>query len=132
MMASRSERRSRPRRSSSLYLQFMNQRTGALVGDLADITRDGFRLESPAPIQPHLEFVFRVDVPAEISERRSIQLIARSLWSKPDPLDVRLYDTGFEMLYIDPRDARAIDLIIERFSSITATGGTDSRTRYSA
>ncbi len=132
MWSSRRERRSRPRRSSSLYLQVINQRTGAFVGDLADITRDGFRLESTGPIQLHIEFAFRVEVPAEISESRSIQLIARSLWSKRDPLDVRLYDTGFETLYIDPRDARAIELIIERYSSITATGGTDSRTRYSA
>jgi hypothetical protein len=117
MSTSRNNRRKRERRSSTLYLRFVNHRTGEAVGDLADISHDGFKLESTKPIRLHVEFSFRIDVPPEISEQPFIKLTARSLWSVPDPLDSRLYDTGFEIISIDPGDRRAFEVIIERYSS---------------
>ncbi len=116
MPAPRRERRQRERHSSQLYLQFVDYRTGDVVGDLADVSAGGFKLESTRPILLGREFVFRVDVPAEISSRPFIKLIARSLWSAPDPMDSRLYDTGFEILGIDSVDVRTWDTILERYA----------------
>lgn len=129
MNASRRERRKRERRSSSLYLQFVNSRTGELVGDLADITRDGFRLESTKPLRLYVNVTFRIDVPPDISDQPFIKLVARSLWTRPDPLDTRLYDTGFEIVSIDPGDVRVLERIVERYGK--AGRGIESRTRYS-
>jgi hypothetical protein len=125
MTPSHRERRTRDRRSSSLYLQFVNVKTGELVGSLADISLDGFRLESTRPIQLQVNFVFRVDVPREVCERPYIQVTARSRWGKPDPIDGRLYHTGFEIVSIDAGDERAVEQIIARYGS--SANGIDSK-----
>jgi hypothetical protein len=128
MTPPRRERRNRERRSSSLYLQFVNQRTGQLIGDMADISAGGFRLESIRPIQPHMQFAFRIDVPPGISGQPFIKLVARSLWCRPDPLDSRLYDAGFEILSVDPGDRHALEMVIERYGS--RMPGTDAGPSY--
>ena len=118
---SRSERRKRGRRPTSLYVQFINNRTGELVGDLADISRDGFMLESFKPIPLNAEFSFRIDLPPEISKKQSIVFIAQSRWSQPDRLDSRLYDVGFEILKTDPADAQVFQQLYDQYGS-TGTG----------
>ena len=128
MNAPRSDRRKRDRRSCSLYLQFMNNRTGELIGDLADISRDGFMLESSKPIPLNSEFSFRVDLPLDISNSPFIVLTAISRWNRQDPIDGRLYDTGFEITKINSSDIRALELIIERYGSRST--GQSSGTGY--
>jgi len=98
-------------------MRFMNNRTGELVGDLADISRDGFMLESMKPILLNTEFSFGVDLPPEISRKPFIVFTARSLWSQPDPVDVRLYDTGFEIIKMDPNGTQAFELLIDQYGS---------------
>jgi hypothetical protein len=128
MAPSRRERRNRERRSCSLYLRFLNYRTGELIGSLADISAEGFRLESTRPIPLQVDFIFRIDVPREISARPYIKVMARSRWGKPDMVDPRLYQTGFEIVGIDASDVQAMARIIERYGS-SATG-VDSSISY--
>ncbi len=128
MYMPRRERRNRERRSISLYLQFVNHRTGQWTGDLADISASGFRLESTMPIRLYTQFTFRVDVPPGISDKPFIKVIARSLWCQPDPIDPRLYNTGFEILSVDASDAHALEVITDRYASRTI--GADMRTSY--
>ena len=109
-------------------MQFMNDQTGELVGDLADISPNGFRLESSKPIPFNAEFPFRIDLPREISEKPWILFTARSRWSLPHPVDRRLYEAGFEIMRMDPGDSRAFRLIFDRYGSIG--GSTDSGTDY--
>ena len=117
MSTPHSDRRKRERRSCSLYMRFMNNRTGELVGDLADISRDGFMLESFESIPLNAEFSFRIDLPPEISKKPFIVFTARSRWSLPDPVDGRLYDAGFEIIKIDPGDTHAFELISDQYGS---------------
>jgi len=117
MNMSRSDRRRRGRRPTSLYLQFLNNRTGELVGDLADISRDGFMLESFKPIPLNAEFAFRIDLPPEISNKQSIVFIAQSRWSQQDPIDTRLYDVGFEIVKTDPGDAQVFQQLYDQYGS---------------
>jgi len=117
MNMSRSDRRRRGRRPTSLYLQFLNNRTGELVGDLADISRDGFMLESFKPIPLNAEFAFRIDLPPEISRKQSIVFIAQSRWSQRDPVDTRLYDVGFEIVKTDPGDAQIFQQLYDQYGS---------------
>jgi hypothetical protein len=120
MNTQRSERRKRGRRSTSLYLRFMNNRTGELVGDLADVSPDGFMLESFKPIPLNTEFSFRIDLPPDISYKGSIVFTAQSRWSKVDSLDTRMYDVGFEIVKIDPGDTQVFQQIFDRYGA----GGT--------
>jgi hypothetical protein len=128
MSTQRSERRRRERRACSLYMRFMNSRTGEMVGDLSDISRDGFMLESVKPMPLNVDFSFRIDLSAEISTKPFIVLIARSRWSRADPIDARLYDTGFEIIKMDPSDAQVFAAIYERYGSARAGG--DSKDSY--
>ncbi len=87
------------------------------MGTLADISPGGFQLESTQPIPLQTDFTFRVDVPPDISNQSSITLVARSRWSKPDPIDARLYNTGFEIIGMDAVGARAVERIMQRYGS---------------
>jgi hypothetical protein len=102
-------------------MRFMNDRTGELVGDLADISPDGFRLEGSKRIPINTDFPFRIELPPDISQRLSIVFTARSRWSLPHPFDTRLYDAGFEIIRMDPSDTHAFQLIFDRYGS-TSTG----------
>jgi hypothetical protein len=117
MISSGRERRTRERHCCSLYLQFVNHRTGELIGTLADISPGGFRLESTRPISSQANLTLRLDVPSDIFDRQFITLVARSRWSKPDPIDPRLYNTGFEIIGMDAIDLRAVERIIQRYGS---------------
>ena len=117
MNTSHRDRRKLGRRSTSLYIQFINNRSGELVGDLADISRDGFMLESFKPIPLNAEFTFRIDLPPEISRKQSIVFTALSRWIKPDSLDTRLYDVGFKIVKTDPGDAQVFQQIYDQYGS---------------
>ena len=117
MNTSHRDRRKLSRRPTSLYIQFINNRTGELVGDLADISHDGFMLESFKPIPLNAEFTFRIDLPPEISRKQSIVFIAQSRWSQPDRLDSRLYDVGFEILKTDPGDDQVFQQLYDQYGS---------------
>ena len=105
----------------------MNDRTGELVGDLADISPGGFRLEGSKPIPVNAEFPFRVDVPPEISQKLCLVFTARSRWSQPHPFDGRLYEAGFRITNMDPTDSRTFALIFHRYgaTSTPKDTGTD-------
>jgi hypothetical protein len=111
------ERRTRERRACSLYLRFINQQTGKVVGTLADISAAGFRLESTGPLPLHTSFVFRVEVPNDISGRAYITLAARSRWTSRDPLDPRLYNTGFEIMGLDAANLGALERMMQRYGA---------------
>jgi hypothetical protein len=109
-------------------MQFLNDRTGELVGDLADISLSGFRLEGTTRIPVNTEVQFRVDLPPEVSYKPCIVFTARSRWSQPHPIDGRLYEAGFEIMRMDAGDNRAFALIFDRYGS--STGGKSSGTDY--
>lgn len=85
------------------------------MGDLADLSPGGFMLESVKPILLNMEFSFRVDLPPEIAGQTALVLGARSQWSRRDPIDARLYDTGFEITEMHPADLRTLEILFERF-----------------
>jgi len=124
----RSDRRNGERRAFPHYMQFMNALTGELLGDLADISPGGFRLESSKPIPLNTEFAFRVDMLPEISTKPWIAMTARSRWSLPHPVDGRLHEVGFEIMKMDPSDRNAFELIFDRFGSTSS--GKDSGIDY--
>jgi hypothetical protein len=120
--ASRRNSRTQERRACSLYLRLVNHRTGETVGDVADLSFNGFKLESSKAIAPDCVFAFRMDLPGDLSEKPFMVFHARSRWCRTDPLDGRLYDIGFEIIAIDPADARIFERVFERYGA-RSTGG---------
>ncbi len=111
------ERRKRDRRIFSEYMRLMNENTGELVGHLADISHEGFRMESKNPIPSNLDFAFRIELPLDISSKPFMVFLARSRWCKPDTVDPSLFDTGFEITGMDALDAESFRAIFEKYGS---------------
>ncbi len=124
----RKERRKRERRAFSQYMRFVDDRTGELVGDLVDISANGFRLEGSKSITPNTEVYFRVDVPAEVSQKTVIAFVARCLWCKKHPVDLRLFESGFEISRMDPGDRGTFERIFEHYG--TKSSGTNTGNDY--
>ena len=103
------ERRTDERRPYPQYMQFKNDITGELVGDLADISRDGFRLEGMQPPRVNSEFRFLVDMPPGIQGRSRIVFVAQNRWSRQHPLDPRVYVSGFQIQSMEASDKRAFE-----------------------
>ena len=79
-------------------------------------------LESVKPILLNLEFTFRVDLPPEISGQTSLILTAAACGAGRDPVDARLYDTGFEITEMHPGDIRTLEVLFDRFGRSRASG----------
>ncbi len=126
MNARRRDSRRQERRACSLYLRLVNHRTREIVGDIADVSYDGFKLESSKPIAPNMLFTFRMDMPPEISDKPYILFNARSRWCRTDPLDGRLYDIGFEIVAMDAADGRLFDRVFERYGKKNASSDVDA------
>jgi hypothetical protein len=112
-----SERRNRERRGFPHYVQFRNDLTGELVGNLADLSLDGFRLEGSRHVPNNTLLQFRVDLPPEVPGRTSIVVRAQSRWIQPHPVDTRLYVTGYEIRNLDAADGRALKYVFDKFGS---------------
>jgi hypothetical protein len=103
------ERRTTERRPFPQYMQFKNDVTGELVGDLADISPDGFRLEGTQPQRVNADFRFLVDMPPEIKGPSRIIFIAQSRWNRLHPLDPRVYVSGFQIQRMEAADKSAFE-----------------------
>jgi hypothetical protein len=109
--APKKERRRQERRTFPHYMQFKNDLTGELVGDLADISLNGFRLEGTHKIPLNAELQFRVDMPPDIPGRASIVFVAKSRWMGPHAIDPRLYVSGYQIVNMEPADSRSFEEI---------------------
>jgi hypothetical protein len=112
------ERRKRERRSYSEYMRLMNENTGELVGHLADISLEGFRLESRNTIPVNTDYIFRIEVPSEIANKPFMVFAARSKWCKRDNIDPSLFDAGFQIVGMDPMDNETYKVMFGKYGSV--------------
>ena len=111
------ERRKISRRDFSDYMRVMNERTGELVGHLSDISTGGFKLESRTPLGVNQQFMLRMDLTNEVSNKDHIVFVARSCWCQRHPIDPVLYNIGFEILEMAPEDLNIFVRIFEKYGS---------------
>jgi hypothetical protein len=104
-------------------MRLMNHRTGENVGDLSDLSANGFRLESTRPIRVNQVIEFQVDMELGMSDKPFLVFTAVSRWCKQDAIDTRLYDVGFEIVQMDGSDRRAFSSIYEQYGRKAAAGG---------
>ncbi len=111
------ERRKLNRRDFSYYMRVMNERTGELVGHLSDISTGGFKLESRTPVTSNQQYVLRMDLTNEISQKDHFVFVARSRWCQRHPIDPMLYNIGFEIIEMTPEDLEIFVRIFEKYGS---------------
>ena len=111
------ERRKRERRSFSHYMRIMNENTGELVGHLVNISGEGFQIESLKLVPLNADYPLRIEVPPDIGNKPFMVFIARSKWCQRDRIDPGLYDTGFQIVDMNPNDLEVFQLIFEKYGS---------------
>jgi c-di-GMP-binding flagellar brake protein YcgR len=111
------EQRKLDRRDFSHYLRLMNENTGELVGHLADISTGGFKMESKNPIGNNLDFLLRLDDTSDVADKDHLVFTARSRWCQRDPIDLTLYNVGFQIIDIAPEDLEIFIRIFEKHGS---------------
>jgi hypothetical protein len=95
----------------------MNENTGELVGHLADISFDGFKLESLKPISKNTEYPLRIELSNDISEKPFIVFIANSKWCQPHIIDTTLYNVGFQIVNMSSDDLESFKKIYDTYGS---------------
>lgn len=98
------EKRKLTRKNFSYYMRVMNEHNGDLVGQLADISSGGFRLESTKSLTVGENFDLRIDQTGEISSKSYITFSARTRWCQKDPYDPTIYNVGFQITRMTPGD----------------------------
>lgn len=124
------ERRKVDRREFSEYLRVMNEHTGELVGHLADLSTGGFKLESKHPIDPNVDFILRMDMTSDISDKDHLVFAARSRWCRTDHVDPTLFNIGFQIVEIAPEDLQAFIRIFEKHSRQSENNKDDKKADY--
>jgi hypothetical protein len=111
------ERRKLDRRDFSTYMRVMNEHTGELIGHLADISTGGFKLESRTPVNENIEFLMRMDLTNEVSNKDHLVFVARSRWSQRHPIDPTLYNIGFQIVEMLPEDLEIFIRVFEKYGT---------------
>jgi hypothetical protein len=111
------ERRRSKRRNLSYYLPVINNDTAQVVGHLADITPVGMMMDSKNPIPTNLGFNFRLDLMEDLGEKGYIEFRVLSKWCREDSIQPYLYNVGFEIVSISPKDAEIVKRIQEKYGT---------------
>lgn len=109
-----SERRKISRRNFSYYMRVLDKHTGELIGQIADISTGGFKLESSQPIPLGMTMDLCIDQVGQISPRSYITFTARTRWCDRDPYDPTIYNVGFQLIDMTPAD---YDVFVTMFNS---------------
>lgn len=111
------ERRKLDRRDFSSYMRVMNEHTGELIGHLSDISTGGFKLECRSPINENTEFLMRMDLTNDVSDKDHLVFVARSRWRQRHPIDPTLYNIGFQIIDMAPEDLEIFVRVFEKYGA---------------
>jgi len=108
------DRRKIKRRYLVYYGRVFDETAQKLIGNLVDITDQGFMLLSDSPFPVNETHKFKLELTDDIARRPYLNFTAKSLWCEPD-LDPNHYNTGFEILQLSPGDAELIQTIVKKY-----------------
>ncbi|MCQ3937994.1 MAG: hypothetical protein DPW18_13225 [Chloroflexi bacterium] len=108
------ERRKISRKLLSYYMRVLDEHSGELIGQLADISTGGFKLECTQRLPIGATYNLRIDQTGEISPKSYITFSARTRWCQRDPYDPTVYNVGFQILDMTPAD---YDIFIMMFNT---------------
>ena len=108
------ELRGLKRRHLIYYLEVYDDLTGILLGHLVDITTEGIKLVSKAPIEKGKIFRLRMQLPEDYFDEKVLRFEATSQWSSND-VNPDFFDTGFRVTWKDKRAREIIAGLVEQF-----------------
>ena len=92
----------------------IDRKSAQLIGNVADITKDGMMIISGQPLAVDQGFELRLDLSKDIFGVDHIDLDGRSIWCNPD-IDPSLYNTGFKLENVSEADSKIIEQIIDLY-----------------
>ncbi len=108
------EKRKTTRRYLLYYMRIYDVATRQQVGNLVDITPRGIMIVSDHAIPEGQIRKLRMELTPEVADKPYMEFSAVSRWSKPD-IDPNMYNTGFEIIDLQPDDSKIILRIVEEF-----------------
>jgi hypothetical protein len=111
------ERRHGKRKNFGYYMPIHDSKTQELIGHLADISVDGFRLDSTVQVPVGKLFNMRLALTGEVAHKPAMTFVARSKWCKPDEMQPNSYYVGFEVAQMSPEDVEIFKRIFEKYGS---------------
>jgi hypothetical protein len=111
------DKRNLKRRHFSYYMQAVDNITQEMVGYMADISPNGFRLDCKRPIQPNQEYELRFDLTSEVADKPFVTLLARSKWCRLDEFDPFVYNVGFQLIRVELEDIEIFRRILQKYGT---------------
>ncbi len=93
-------------------MKVLHQENDVVLGFLVDLTPEGIMLMSESPIEVDRRFHLKIQL-RDTGNHEFLNFEAKSKWCKKE-MYADFYDTGFELLRIDPEDLKRIESIIEK------------------
>jgi hypothetical protein len=109
------EKRKDERRKFGYYMRVTDDDTHETVGYLSDVSPHGFKLETQRALKTKKEYTLRLEMTYEIANQPYIVLVARALWSQPDPITPNEYIEGFKIVSVSPNDEAIFQRIVEKY-----------------
>ena len=102
------------RKEYYFYTQLIDSRTNEVVGHLSDMGTGGFKLDSLQPLPINQEIRFRLNLTRDVTDKPFMEFVARSRWCQVDPLDPNVYNVGYQLIKIAPRDLEIFNRMMEK------------------
>lgn len=111
------ERRASERRDFHYYMPVVDDNTNHTLGHLADVSMNGFKLDSTQELPVGRDFRLRLDLERDISNKPFISFVARSRWCAPDRLAPAVYNVGFEIVNMNNSDIGIYRQMVQKYAS---------------
>ena len=111
------EKRRNRRRKFSIYMCLWDHRTNKMIGHLTEIGEGGFKVDSQLNIPIDLDYLLRIDLPREVSNKSMMIFNARSRWCKPDKFDRTSFSAGFEITDMGQGDQEIFLRMYDQYST---------------
>jgi hypothetical protein len=118
------EKRKHVRQDSIVYLKIFDQRTGALLGRLVDISEDGIKMVTNEPLEAGRIHDLRLSLPEPIARgTETIPFQAVTRWCRQDT-NPQLYNVGLQIKTAPDSFTAALRDLTDRYAfsgaSVTA------------
>ncbi len=74
-------------------------------------------MDSQKPLPVEKEYRLRLYTTSDVADKDFIEFAARTRWCQLDPIEPTFYDVGFEIVKINPHDAKIVQRIMDKYSA---------------
>lgn len=109
------ERRKYDRTNLAFFTRVYDRETGRLLGNLANLTDDGFMLIGDEPIDAERNYRIFMELDEAVLKQTHLNFEARCLWRQIDDVSPQFYSAGFQFLQIQPQDLKMVQKIMQQY-----------------